>query len=262
MIALNNAPANAGLNAGRLPDWHQLVGLYALLPISIVAGLFSWVLDKAVIDSVLHSPWPIGAAVVLTIGLFVVVLAKRSRQICTPPRLAALCLASFSGVMLVTLVAMISMREIREATGVGLFGYLIRARYVLPLTVSWLGIVLAAPMLYLRSVLFSWPSFRVCSLLAQLLATAATSLMFWRGQRHCMVPRTSRFGGTWCKSRTKRVLPIYLFQIFRCNRSLVFPLLTSNFSSRFFMMNFIFRRMNMTPFSIGPSAASTDLLSI
>ena len=147
MIALNNAPANAGLNAGRLPDWHQLVGLYALLPISIVAGLFGASLDKGVIDSVLHSAWPIGAAVVLTIGLFVVVLAKRSRQICTRPRLAALCLASFSGVMLVTLVAMISMREIREPTGVGLFGYLIRARYVLPLTVSWLGIVLAALML-------------------------------------------------------------------------------------------------------------------
>jgi len=147
MIALNNAPANAGLNAGRLPDWHQLVGLYALLPISIVAGLFGASLDKGVIDGVLHSAWPIGAAVVLTIGLFVVVLAKRSRQICTRPRLAALCLASFSGVMLVTLVAMISMREIREATGVGLFGYLIRARYVLPLTLSWLGIVLAALML-------------------------------------------------------------------------------------------------------------------
>jgi len=97
MIALNNAPANAGLNAGRLPDWHQLVGLYALLPISIVAGLFGASLDKGVIDGVLHSAWPIGAAVLLTIGLFVVVLAKRSRQICTRPRLAALCLASFSG---------------------------------------------------------------------------------------------------------------------------------------------------------------------
>ena len=45
MIMLNNAPANAGLNAGRPPDWHQLVGLYALLPISIVAGLFGARLD-------------------------------------------------------------------------------------------------------------------------------------------------------------------------------------------------------------------------
>src|SRR5436190_4881160 len=35
MIVLNNAPVSPGLNAGRLPDWHQLVGLYALLPISI-----------------------------------------------------------------------------------------------------------------------------------------------------------------------------------------------------------------------------------
>jgi hypothetical protein len=147
MIVLNNAPASAGLNAGRLPDWHQLVGLYALLPISIVAGLIGASLDKGVIDSVLHSAWLIGAAVVLTIGLFVVVLAKRSRQICTRPRLAALCLASFSGVMLVTLVAMISMREIREPTSVGLFGYLTGARYVLPFTVSWLGIVLSALML-------------------------------------------------------------------------------------------------------------------
>src|SRR5207247_10909438 len=40
MIALNNAPANAGLNAGRLPVWHKLVGLYDLLLISTVAGLF------------------------------------------------------------------------------------------------------------------------------------------------------------------------------------------------------------------------------
>src|SRR5205814_7986215 len=147
MIALNNAPANAGLSAGRLPDWHQLVGLYALLPISIVAGLFGARLDNGLIDSVLHSAWPIGAAVVLSIGLFIIVLAKRSREIWSRARFAALCLASFSGVMLVTLVAMISMREIREPTGVGLFGYLIRARYVLPLIFSWLGMVLAALML-------------------------------------------------------------------------------------------------------------------
>ena len=39
MIVLNDAPANAGLNSGRLPDWHQLVGLCVLFPISIVAGL-------------------------------------------------------------------------------------------------------------------------------------------------------------------------------------------------------------------------------
>jgi hypothetical protein len=147
MIVLNNAPVHAGLNPGRLPDWHQLVGLYVLLPISIVAGLFGARLDNGLIDSLLHSAWPIGAAVVLTIGLFIVVLAKRSRQICARPRFAALCLALFSGVMLVTLVAMISMREIREPTGVGLFRYLTVARYVLPLTVSWLGIVLAAMML-------------------------------------------------------------------------------------------------------------------
>jgi hypothetical protein len=84
---LNNAPVHAGLNPGRLPDWHQLVGLYVLLPISIVAGLFGARLDNGLIDSLLHSAWPIGAAVVLTIGLFIVVLAKKADKSARDPAL-------------------------------------------------------------------------------------------------------------------------------------------------------------------------------
>ena len=147
MIALNNAPANAGLNAGRLPDWHQLVGLYVLFPISIVAGLVGARLDQGLIDGILHSAWAVGAAGLSAIGLFIAVLAKTKRQTRPSPRCAALFLSLFSAVMLITIVAMISTREIQEPNGGGLFVYLTASRYVLPITVSWLGIGLAALML-------------------------------------------------------------------------------------------------------------------
>ena len=107
MIVLNDAPANAGLNSGRLPDWHQLVGLYVLFPISIVAGLVGARLDQGLIDGILHSAWAVGAAGLLAIGLFIAVLAKTKRQTRPSPRCAALFLSLFSAVMLITIVAMI-----------------------------------------------------------------------------------------------------------------------------------------------------------
>jgi hypothetical protein len=112
-----------------------------------VAGLVGARLDQGLIDGVLHSAWPVGAAILLTIGLFIVVLARTSRQTSPSPRCAALYLSLFSAVMLITIVAMISMREIQEPNSDGLFGYLTASRYVLPMTVSWLGIGLAALML-------------------------------------------------------------------------------------------------------------------
>lgn len=147
MIVLNDAPANAGLNSGRLPDWHQLVGLYVLFPISIVAGLVGARLEQGLIDGILHSAWAVGAAGLSAIGLFIAVLAKTKRQTRPSPRCAALFLSLFSAVMLITIVAMISTREIQEPNGGGLFLYLTASRYVLPITVSWLGIGLAALML-------------------------------------------------------------------------------------------------------------------
>ena len=147
MIVLNDAPANAGLNSGRLPDWHQLVGLYVLFPISIVAGLVGARLDQGLIDGILHSAWAVGAAGLSAIGLFIAVLAKTKRQTRPSPRCAALFLSLFSAVMLITIVAMISTREMQEPNGGGLFVYLTASRYVLPITVSWLGIGLAALML-------------------------------------------------------------------------------------------------------------------
>jgi len=46
---------------------------------------------------------------------------------------------------------------------------------------------------------------------------------FWRGQRHCMAPRTSRCGGTCCKSHEKRTLPTCQSRIFHWHRSPVLP---------------------------------------
>jgi hypothetical protein len=145
MIALNNAPAHAGPNAGRPPDWHEFVGLYILSPIAVFAGLFSAKLDLTLINSVLHSVWPIGAAVVLSIALFITALVKISRQ--SSRRHAALYLSLFSAVMLLTIVAMIFKREIQEPSATGLWGYLSAPRYLLPMTIPWLGLVLSGLML-------------------------------------------------------------------------------------------------------------------
>jgi hypothetical protein len=262
MIVLNDAPANAGLNSGRLPDWHQLVGLYVLFPISIVAGLVGARLDQGLIDGILHSAWAVGAAGLSAIGLFIAVLAKTKRQTRPSPRCAALFLSLFSAVMLITIVAMISTREIQEPNGGGLFLYLTAPRYVLPITVSWLGIGLAALMLLSPRRLVFVPSFRACSLWAQLLAITATSLTFWRRPLRCMAPRTSRCGGIWCKSREKRVRPICQSRIFPWSRSPIFPSLILNSLNRSSMTNSDFRQMNMTHFSIGRSVASTGSPSI
>jgi len=145
MILLNNAPAHAGPNSPHPPDWHEFVGLYILLPIAVLAGLFSGKLDLTMVDSLLHSVWPIGAAMLFSIGLFITVLARTSRQ--PGPRRTALYLSLFSAVMLITIVAMISMREMQEPSPTGLFGYLVAPRYVLPIAVCWLGLALAPLML-------------------------------------------------------------------------------------------------------------------
>ena len=145
MIVLNNAPAHAGPNAGRPPDWHEFVGLYILSPIAVFAGLFSAKLDLTLINSVLHSVWPTGAAVVLGIALFITALVKISRH--SSSRRAALYLSLFSAVMLITIVAMIAKREIQEPSATGLFGYLSAPRYLLPIAVPWLGLVLTGLML-------------------------------------------------------------------------------------------------------------------
>ena len=145
MIVLNNAPAHAGPNATHPPDWHEFVGLYILLPIAVFAGLFSAKVDLTLIDSLLHSVWPIGAAMLFSIGLFITVLARTSRQ--PGPRRTALYLSLFSAVMLITIVAMISMREMQEPSPTRLFAYLVGPRYVLPIAVCWLGLALAPLML-------------------------------------------------------------------------------------------------------------------
>jgi len=154
MITLNNASANTIATVAHSPDWHELVGLFALLPVSIFAELCGTRLDSRLIDSVLHTAWPIGVAVVLAIGLFIIVLFRGSQQVPCTRRSAALFLAMFSAVMLLTMVAMITLREIQEPTASGLYGYLIGARYVLPITVAWLGLALAAMMLLSAGRLF------------------------------------------------------------------------------------------------------------
>jgi len=153
MIILNNASANTVATVARGPDWHGLVGLFALLPVSIFAGLFGTRLEPALIDSLLHTVWSIGIAVVLAFGLFVVLLARRNQQAPSSRRSAAICLSLFSLVMLITMVAMIATREIQEPTG-GLYGYLVGARYVLPMTVAWLGLALAPMILFSARRLF------------------------------------------------------------------------------------------------------------
>src|SRR4029077_20096735 len=109
-----------------------------MFPISIVAGLVGARLDQGLIDGILHSAWAVGAAGLSAIGLFIAVVAKTKRQTSQSPRCAALFLSLFSAVMLITIVAMISTREIQEPNGGGLFLYLTASRYVLPITVSWL----------------------------------------------------------------------------------------------------------------------------
>lgn len=145
MIMLNNAPAHAGANAGHYPDWHEFVGLCILSPIAIFVGLFGGRLDPALIDSRLHSVWPIGASVLVGLGFFITVLARTSRQ--PGPRRAAVYLSLFSAVMFVTIVAMISVREMQEPSTIGLFGYLTGPRYVLPIAICWLGLVASGLML-------------------------------------------------------------------------------------------------------------------
>jgi hypothetical protein len=164
MIMLNNAPANAGAAVAHRPDWHELVGLFALLPVSIFAGLFGARLNSGLIDDVLHAAWPIGVAIVWGIGLFVIVLVRRRRQVPSSCRMAALGLALFSGVMLITMVAMITKREIQEPTATGLYGYLVGARYVFPITVAWLGLALS-PLILLSARRLSFFA-ALCGLLA------------------------------------------------------------------------------------------------
>lgn len=141
MIVLNNAPVHAGVNAGQHADWHAFIGLYILSPIAVFLGLFSARLDLALINSLLHSLWPIGAAVIASVGLFITILTKTSRR--PGPRRAALHVSVFSAVMLITLVAMIAMREVQEPSPTGLLGYLVAPRYVLPIAVCWLGLALS-----------------------------------------------------------------------------------------------------------------------
>ena len=62
MIVLNNAPPHSGPNARHPADWHEFAGLYILLPIAVFAGLFCARLDLALMDSVLHSVWPLGGS--------------------------------------------------------------------------------------------------------------------------------------------------------------------------------------------------------
>ncbi|HEY4757152.1 MAG TPA: hypothetical protein VIH43_01230, partial [Chthoniobacterales bacterium] len=62
-------------------------------------------------------------------------------------RHAALYLSLFSAVMLLTIVAMIFKREIQEPSASGLLGYLSAPRYLLPIAIPWLGLVLSGLML-------------------------------------------------------------------------------------------------------------------
>jgi hypothetical protein len=145
MILLNNAPVHAAANVSRHTDWHEFVGLYILSPIVILIGLFSAKLDLTMINELLHTVWPIGAGVLASIALFIIVLARTSRQ--PGPRRAALYVSLFSAVMLMAMVAMISVREAQEPSPTGLFGYLVAPRYVFPIAICWLGLGLAVIML-------------------------------------------------------------------------------------------------------------------
>jgi hypothetical protein len=179
-----------------------------------VAGLVGARLDQGLIDGVLHSAWPVGAAILLTIGLFIVVLAGTSRQTSPSPRCAALYLSLFSAAMLITIVAMISMREIHEPNSDGLFGYLTASRYVLPMTVSWLGIGLAALMLLSPRRLFFVAVVSSVFALGAIVGHRSYQSTFWRRPLHCMAPRTFKCGGTWFKSRENCVRPICQSRIF------------------------------------------------
>ena len=230
MITLNNASANTLTTVAHSPDWHGLIGLFALLPVSIFAGLFGARLHPGLTDSLLHTAWSIGVAIVLAFGLFVVVLVRRSQRAPSSRRSAAICLSLFSVVMLITMVAMVSMREMQEPTR-GLYGYLIGARYVLPVTVAWLGLALA------QLILLSARRLLFLAAVSSLIAFGA--IVVHVSYQSQVLPKltplhgahTSRCGKISCKSRAKRVPPTYPSQIFRCNHSPVFSSSISNFSS-------------------------------
>jgi hypothetical protein len=146
MISLNIADQSAG-GAARAFEWRELVGLIALTPAAIIAGFSGAHLNSAFINELLSSAWPFGIAVLLAIVSFVGALFWRNKREPSPRIAAALLVAVFSAVLLFTLTAMIGKREMQEPSGTGLYGYLVGARYVLPMSVAWLGLAMSAVML-------------------------------------------------------------------------------------------------------------------
>ena len=144
MIALNNAAAPPG--GGRTIDWRELVGLFALTPVAIGAGLFGAQFKPLVMNELLSASWPFAVAILLSIAAFILILFAQNRRRRVAAR-APLLVAVFSAVLFCTLIAMISVRELQEPTPSGLYGYLIGARYVLPMTIAWLGLAMSGVML-------------------------------------------------------------------------------------------------------------------
>lgn len=136
MIALDHADKSVPLM--HHVEWQRALGLVVFTPISALAELAGGSLDSTRIDQVLYSAWPLSAAFVLTLGLTIFLLARRADI-----HFAALALLTFSGVLLLALVAMIVLRE-RAAPSPSYFGYLAAPRYHLPLALPWLGFAAAA----------------------------------------------------------------------------------------------------------------------
>jgi hypothetical protein len=151
MIALNNAAVPVGPQ--RVIDWRGLVGLIALSPVGISAGMLG-LLSPTLSDDVMSAAWPFGVAAVLSIILFIGALFWRNQRRPSPRFTSALFVAVFSAVLLVTLVAMIAMRAIEEPSSFpGLYGFIAGARYVLPITMGWLGLAASVVILLRRRVL-------------------------------------------------------------------------------------------------------------
>ena len=152
------------------------------------------------------------------IGLFITALFKTSRQ--SKPRRAALYLSLFSTVMLFTIIAMIWMREMQEPSAT-LLGYLSAPRYLLPIAVPWLGLVLAGLML-LSSRRASFVSVVSCLF-------AIGAIVAHRSYQSHVMAKAAPLHGTshiqvWRNlvqiAREARV-PICLSRIFRSNPSAV-----------------------------------------
>ncbi len=143
MIFLNNADIRASV--AHHYDWQKTLGLLVVAPLSILSVLFGVRLEDFGIDGVLRSAAAFGAAFLLAATVFTVALLRKSGR--TRRENAAAALAIFSTVLLIVIVTMIGLREMQEPTATGFYLYFVGARYVAPMAVPWLGLILAGLLL-------------------------------------------------------------------------------------------------------------------